>query len=75
MNVVKCDCRGHCVITPFLSQEYDVFDIIEEIESNKRVKLLKNDQEDVDIFNVEKATKDVKIERMNEDYIYLTGDL
>ena len=50
-------------------KEYDVFNIIEETESNKGVMPLQIDPGIVDIFNAEKATTDIKNEMMDEEYI------
>ena len=56
-------------------KEYDVFNIIEETESNNGVMMLLIDPGNANTFNVDKATTDVKYEIMDEEYIYLTEDL
>ena len=56
-------------------KEHDVFDIIEETERDEGVMLLQINPGNIDAFNVEKATTEVKHEMMDEEYIYMTEDL
>ena len=56
-------------------KEYDVFNIIEETESNEGVMMLQIDPGNTNTFNVVKATTDVEYKMMDEEYVYLTEDL